>query len=149
MKHPKHIVAGAALVTRGNDILLIKSPRRGWEIPGGQVEENENLLLGVKREILEEANVVARLDSLVGVYSNLYSPSKVIFDFIGVWISGELKTSPESIEVEWVPREEVISRITHPVLKDRIEHLLNFDGEVIYKAYTHNDSYEIQEQRQI
>ena len=38
MKHPKHIVAGAALVTCGNDILLVKSPRRGWEIPGGQVE---------------------------------------------------------------------------------------------------------------
>ena len=60
-----------------------------------------------------------------------------------------METSPESIEVEWVPREEVISRITHPVLKDRIEHLLNFDGEVIYKAYTHSDSYEIQEQRKI
>ena len=58
-------------------------------------------------------------------------------------------TNPESFEVELVLRKEVISLITYPVLKDRIEHLLNFDGEVVYKAYSNNGSYKIRENRRI
>jgi 8-oxo-dGTP diphosphatase len=41
---PKHIVSAAAIIQ--NDagyILLIKGPKRGWEMPGGQVEEGEAL----------------------------------------------------------------------------------------------------------
>jgi 8-oxo-dGTP diphosphatase len=41
MSPPKHIVSAAAIViNEKNEILLIKGPRRGWEMPGGQVEEN-------------------------------------------------------------------------------------------------------------
>ena len=126
MGYPKHIVAAGIFVTNGDDVLLVKTPRRGWEIPGGQIEENENLLAGARREVLEESNVVARINSLAGVYSNLGDPCKVIFDFVGTWISGDLKTSEETIEVEWVPRADVIKRITHPVYRDRILHLLQF-----------------------
>lgn len=136
-------------MTNGNDVLLVKSPRRGWEIPGGQIEENESLLTGVRREVFEESNVIARINSLAGVYSNLGDPCKVIFDFVGAWTSGELKTSEETIEVEWVPREEVLELITHPVYRDRIQHLLSFHGRVIYKAYTNLDRYQIEEQRNV
>ena len=34
MATPKHIVSAAALVTNENDeILLVRTPRRGWEFP--------------------------------------------------------------------------------------------------------------------
>ena len=56
--HPRHIAAVSALITHPDGrILLIKSPRRGWEFPGGQVEEGENLIEALKREIREEAGV--------------------------------------------------------------------------------------------
>lgn len=34
---PKHIVSAATIVmNEQNEILLIKGPRRGWEMPGGR-----------------------------------------------------------------------------------------------------------------
>ena len=42
MIHPKHIVAVSGLISHPNGkILLIRGPRRGWEFPGGQVEEGQ------------------------------------------------------------------------------------------------------------
>ena len=41
---PKHIVSAAATVlNEDGDILLVKAPERGWEIPGGQVEQGESM----------------------------------------------------------------------------------------------------------
>ena len=103
MVHPKHIVAVSGLIRHPNGkILLIRSPRRGWEFPGGQVEEGENLIEALRREIQEESGVTASIGSLVGVYSNTKSPTKLMFGFLGDYVSGELRTSDESLETEWV-----------------------------------------------
>ena len=32
---PLHFISVAGLVYKGDEVLLIKSKRRGWEIPGG------------------------------------------------------------------------------------------------------------------
>lgn len=44
MNLPKHIVSAAAVVlNENNEILLIRGPQRGWEMPGGVVEIGESL----------------------------------------------------------------------------------------------------------
>ena len=50
MTPPKHIVSAATIVLNDQKILLIKGPRRGWEMPGGQVEEGESLMDAAIRE---------------------------------------------------------------------------------------------------
>ncbi|MDE0555369.1 MAG: NUDIX hydrolase [Candidatus Poribacteria bacterium] len=147
MVHPKHIVAVSGLISHPDgNILLIRSPRRGWEFPGGQVEEGENLIEALGREIQEEAGVTASVGTLVGVYSNIQSPTKLMFGFLGDYISGELSTSAESLETEWVARDSVLQRISHPAIYDRMKDMLNFSGRVVYRVYTHNP-YQICEQR--
>lgn len=147
MRHPKHIVAVSGLISHTDDkVLLIRSPRRGWEFPGGQVEEGENLIEALQREIQEEAGVTASVGTLVGVYSNIQSPTKLMFGFLGDYISGELSTSAESLETEWVARDSVLQRISHPAIYDRMKDMLNFSGRVVYRVYTHNP-YQICEQR--
>ena len=55
---PKHIVSAATIVVNDkNEILLIKGPLRGWEMPGGQVEEGESLRDAAIREAKEETGI--------------------------------------------------------------------------------------------
>lgn len=146
MVHPKHIVAVSGLITHSDGkILLIRSPRRGWEFPGGQVEEGENLIEALKREIQEESGVTTSIGALVGVYSNTKSPTKLMFGFLGDYLSGELRTSDESLETEWVPRDSVLQRISNSAIYDRMKDMLGFSGRVVYRVYT-NDPYQVHEQ---
>ena len=146
MIHPKHIVAVSGLVRHpSGEILLIRSPRRGWEFPGGQVEEGENLIEALQREIQEESGVTVSVGPLVGVYSNIKSPTKVAFGFLVDYVSGDLRTSEESLETEWVARHSVLQCVSNPVIYDRMKDMLDFSGRVIYRVYT-TDPYQVCEQ---
>ena len=147
MVHPQHIVAVSGLISHPDGrVLLIRSPRRGWEFPGGQVEEGENLVEALQREIQEEAGVTTSIGALVGVYSNIKSPTKLMFGFWGDYVSGELRTSDESLETEWVARDSVLQRISNLAIYDRMKDMLDFSGRVIYRVYT-NNPYQVYEQR--
>ena len=56
---PSHCVSAAGVVYKDGKVLLIRSERRGWEIPGGIVEQGEAILDGLRREILEESGITA------------------------------------------------------------------------------------------
>ena len=147
MKFPTHIVAAGALVTnQKNEVLLVKNPHRGWEFPGGQIENGEDLIEGVSREVFEYSGIEIKVDKLVGVYSNTKSyigwdnktfvPTKVIFDFLATAIGGSLKTSEESVEVGWFDRDVVLDMISEEWIVDRMKDMLEFDGQLIYKVYS-------------
>jgi 8-oxo-dGTP diphosphatase len=135
--HPRHIIAAGALVSnKSGEILLVLNPERGWEIPGGQVEIGESLHQAVRREILEESGIHANIGPLAGIYSRLSSPQMVLFMFLGGYESGEPTPSAESLNTEWVPRDKVLERITHPVIRNRISDLLAFQGRILYRVYS-------------
>lgn len=136
MSVPKHIVAVAGLVTdERRRVLMVLSPRRDWEFPGGQVEEGETLSAALEREVLEETGIRVRVGQLVGVYSNVKSHI-VMLDFLCEFLGGEPTPSAESLKVEWMERGEALSRVTRPAIRDRLRDMLEFDGRVIYRAYS-------------
>lgn len=160
MAFPTHIVAAAGYVfDKEGNILIIKTPNRGWDCTGGQVEEGENLEEGVLREIMEESGITARVKTLCAVYSNVGTytfydgvtpvPTKVMFDFICEYESGECRTSEESSEVIWVPREKVMDYLTSPVMRYRFEKILNFDGRVTYASYVTRPEFQVLSERYI
>jgi 8-oxo-dGTP pyrophosphatase MutT (NUDIX family) len=114
---------------------MIRSPRRGWEIPGGQVEEGESLTDALRREVLEETGYDIVVGQLVGVYSNI-SQSVVLLTFTGSRSGGVLQTSEESPEVAWLDVEEGFRRIEHPAVRMRFQDLCDFAGTIVYRSYT-------------
>jgi len=160
MAFPTHIVAAAGYVfDQDGRVLLIKTLNRGYDATGGQIEEGEDLITGVLREIEEEGGIKAKVKCLCGVYSNVGKykyydgvttvPTKVMFDFICEYESGECRTSEESSEVLWVPKEKVLDYISTPVLRYRFEKMLSFDGTVTYASFMTKPEFQLLTERRI
>ena len=132
---PRHIVAASAVVRNDlGEILMVRTVNRGWEVPGGQIEEGETLIDGLKREIFEESGVRAEIGRLAVVRSNL-SRSIVIFGFEARYLEGELRPSDETPEVRWAMPNEALSMITHPAIKQSVRDILAGERHVVYRAY--------------
>ena len=145
---PRHIVAASALIhNEQGEIALVKTERRGWELPGGQIELGETLTDGLKREIQEECGLEVELGKLTQVRSNL-SASIVIFLFRATHISGVLRPSKETPAVCWAAPQTALSLVTHPALSLNLRDLLRDDDRARYDAY-HAEPFELVESRAI
>lgn len=125
MTPPKHIVSAATIVFNDQqEILLIKGPRRGWEMPGGQVEEGESLKEAAVRETKEETGIDIEVTKFCGIFQNV-NGSICNTLFLGKPISGELTTSTESLEVGYFPIEKALEMVTWKNFRQRIEYCMN------------------------
>ncbi|SDC01014.1 ADP-ribose pyrophosphatase YjhB, NUDIX family [Terribacillus halophilus] len=132
---PKHIVSAAAIVRNEQDeILLIKGPRRGWEMPGGQVEEGESLTQAAIREVKEESGIEIEVTKFCGIYQNA-GESICNTLFLGKPTGGVCTPSEESLEVGYFPLEQVRSMVTWGNYLDRIESCLDENQHPFYVAF--------------
>lgn len=130
-----HFVSTAGLVrNQKNHILLINSPKRGWEFPGGMVEPGESLQEALVREIREETGVNVFVEGFIGICKNIETDI-VNIDFICQYSGGDLRTSEESTEVKWVPEEEALKMITFPLTKKRLGRMLSGNKEISYFSF--------------
>ena len=117
---PKHVISAAAVVLNpGGRVLLIKGPRRGWEMPGGQVEEGESIRDAACREVFEESGIIIDDVRFCGIFQNL---SRGICNTL--WraraVGGTPTCSEESLAVGFFTVEEALARVTWKNFSERI-----------------------------
>lgn len=140
MKHPSHIVAVGTLVqNKRGEFLLVKTEWRGWEMPGGQVEQGEDIFSALKRETKEESGIDIEIKRLSAVYSSVSEPSKVIFDFISEYKDGYIqKATSEIVDAQWFSKEKLLSVVQTDTMKYRIQWLLENQNKIRHASYTKN-----------
>lgn len=144
---PVHFVSAAGVVFKENKVLLIRSDRRGWEFPGGIVEQGESVLDGLKREILEESGIVSEPVYLTGIYQNvafkqgygplegMKLPTSVNLVFRCRYVSGTETISDESREVGWFTPDEALKMITQTYLKKEFEDAVEEKGKMHFDTF--------------
>jgi len=142
---PTHLVSVAALVTNDkNEILLVNSPWRGWEYPGGLIEPGETFQEALHREVREEAGVEIEITGFVGICKNI-ERNIVNIDFTARFVSGELRTSEESTEVTWVTPEKALEMITFPLTKKRLQNMLMGREEAVLFCFKREEGFLVTE----
>jgi len=144
---PLHFISAAGIVFKQDKVLLIRSSRRGWEFPGGLVEQGEAVLDAMKREILEESGIEAEPEYLTGIYQNVVFktgygplegmtlPTAVNLVFRCRYKGGEETISDESLEVGWFSPEKALEMITQTYLKREFEDALGSRGGVHFDTF--------------
>jgi 8-oxo-dGTP pyrophosphatase MutT (NUDIX family) len=104
-------------LTKENEVVLIRQYRHGicdvlWEFPGGVVEDGEDPLEGVRRELLEETGYTASTFIPVGtLYPNPALQTNTMYCFLALdaeQVAGQNLDAGEEIEVHLVSLEELI-----------------------------------------
>jgi 8-oxo-dGTP diphosphatase len=116
---PKHILAASVVVLQDGEILLIKSPKRGWEFPGGQVEVGESITDAAIREVKEETGINVEITKFCGIFQNVQRGISC-FLFLGRSLGGDFTLSDESLEVGFYSVEQALEMITWSNYRERI-----------------------------
>lgn len=119
----------------GRILLIKRSDNDNWAVPGGAIDLGESVAQAAVRETKEETGIDCEITGLVGIYSDpkhvlLYTSNGEVrqeFSIVltGRVVGGEPTPSDESLEVQWVAREDVGGYRMDRSMSTRIGHYLS------------------------
>jgi 8-oxo-dGTP diphosphatase len=98
----KHLVVAQAIVHGDQGVLLaVRGDLRGWELPGGHVEDGESPEAAAVREVWEETGLIVEVDRHVGDYERRGFRPHTAKLFVCHQTGGALQTNRETLELRW------------------------------------------------
>lgn len=116
------------------EILLVKrkfEPQKGnWDLPGGFIQPDEDLIHSIKREIKEELNTDISIKRIIGIYNDQYIYNNVLYKTLIIVVSGrvtsrEIKASDDISKATFFPKDKVLEqRIAFSAIKKALSDYL-------------------------
>src|SRR4051812_4734385 len=105
------------ILRRGDQLLMLQKPRRGWYVaPGGKVERGESLCEAVMREVSEETGLTIAEPDLRGVFTIILQENGqlvdhwMLYSFYAEVPTGEPNTVIDEGTLHWVPIADLPNR---------------------------------------
>lgn len=102
----------AAILSQDGRVLIARRPASGllgglWEFPGGKVEQGEDHIRALTREIEEELGSQIIVDRLFGVYKHAYTHFKVTLFAYFCALNGASPQPIQASDIRWVKLDEL------------------------------------------
>jgi len=134
------VVQKAVILSGSGKMLMVRRSNTDvrrplqWDLPGGLLEENEELISSVAREIKEETGLAVK--DLYPIYSKTeirtwldgkkeHNDNVVFIFYIAYSVSAEVKLSFEHDKFQWVTLEKAVSQFEYPLHKEVLQHILD------------------------
>jgi 8-oxo-dGTP diphosphatase len=138
------------VIRKGDRLLMLKKPRRGWWVaPGGKVEEGESLAEAVVREVFEETGVTIESPQLRGVFTILLREGG---ELVGHWMlytfyaqtdQDFAAAEVEEGELGWVPIDEIASRPMAEGDRYFLQSIVEAPERLITGKFTYTPDYQL------
>ena len=127
---------GILVFDKGRVLLEKREDCALWCCPGGRMNPGENVKQTALRELKEETNIDAKIEGLLGVYSDPkygsvrkyndddFSQQIIDIMFYASPLSFDIKKSDESLDVKFLNLEDLPENIT-PTIKNVLEDYKN------------------------
>jgi ADP-ribose pyrophosphatase YjhB (NUDIX family) len=122
----KHFFVGVkAVIVRDDKVLLVRgdAPRDFWDTPGGRVDDDENIMQTLDRELHEELPNITnytmnRLVHAERIHRDVEGELSLVllFYLVEAEFDGEPQISEEHTEIRWIPLEEARKIATSSVI---------------------------------
>lgn len=129
------VIVGVVVEDNGK-ILMVQEAKKKvygqWNIPGGNLEEKEDIFLAAKREFKEETGYDVDLQNIISIYNKASTNQSVItIRFTGKIIGGYINfNKEETLNVEWISIEKIKTMAkeelrNHKMMMDTIDKIEN------------------------
>ena len=133
-----HTVGVCGVVTNtAGEVLLIRTAKAGWELPGGRVEPGEDLHAALRREVLEETgHDLTGIGRMAGIYCHTRTDTVlVVFCACAETTSATHARDVDALEAGWFAPARALELVTHASEHDRLADALADALEARYRAY--------------
>jgi 8-oxo-dGTP diphosphatase len=137
-KHFRFIISVIGYVlNEDGEILLVRHPKRGWEVPGGALELGEDGVDALVREVEEEAGYTVAVNGFVGMYFDL-DDETVVLQFRCQPTESRPRKPVDSEETRWFSPEEAQQLVNSEPARSRLLDAIAGDGRVALRGFKSN-----------